>query len=238
MKYKKSAENHHTDARYSLLTGSPTVVHVDDDIPAFTLAEENDIGISSSTITYSFLKLELESYDKEGRRLTGNWIWKIWPCTRNSRLPRRRTPIRKNYLGRTDIRSISRQTLLRHLSPFELGGEGIFISLLLSTSSSHCQYSCTGLHSSIAKTARTCSTLLTRSRRQSWRPETLLPYQTTFILACSCGGLLWYRAQLRCMQENSHQVTTKHRYDEKFPCYNIFGSFRNRRLRRTHFYNT
>lgn len=65
VKYKKGAGNHHADALSSLLTGSPTVTHEDDDILAFHFAEENDLDISSSTITSDCSQLERQNYDQE-----------------------------------------------------------------------------------------------------------------------------------------------------------------------------
>lgn len=65
IKYKKGGDNHHAVALSGLLTGSPTIVHDNDDILAFQLCEENDLNISSSTITFNRSQLENQNYDEE-----------------------------------------------------------------------------------------------------------------------------------------------------------------------------
>lgn len=71
MKYKKGANNHHTDGLSRLLTGSSTVGHVDGDITAFHLGDGKDLYMYSSDITFEESTIDneegLESWNPNTR---------------------------------------------------------------------------------------------------------------------------------------------------------------------------
>lgn len=68
IKHEKRSYNEHADTLSELLTGSPTVANDDDSIPAFQLADENDLDIFSSTINNILLFASRTRYSHRTRK--------------------------------------------------------------------------------------------------------------------------------------------------------------------------